>query len=77
MTAGKLRPRNHRDAGGGEGEVSDWLRERARFKAPEGWRTPRRIALFVRRQNSHQRPGVRRPSAAVRALLVLLLFLTG
>jgi hypothetical protein len=33
-------------------------------KAPEGWRTPRRFARFVRRQHSRQRLGLRRPSAA-------------
>jgi hypothetical protein len=35
-----------------------------RLKAPEGWRTPGRFALFVHRQNSRQRFGLRRPSAA-------------
>jgi hypothetical protein len=35
-----------------------------RLKAPEDWRTPGRFALFVHRQNSRQRFGLRRPSAA-------------
>jgi hypothetical protein len=33
-------------------------------KAPEDWRTPKRFALFMRRQNSRQRFGLRRTSAA-------------
>jgi len=35
-----------------------------RPKAPEGWRTPKRFALCLRRQNSRQRFGLRRSSAA-------------
>jgi len=36
-------------------------------KAPEGWRTPRRFALFKRCRTSRQRLGVRQSSAAFQA----------
>jgi hypothetical protein len=36
-----------------------------RLKAPEDWRTPGRFALSMCRRDARQRPGVRRPSAAL------------
>ncbi len=44
-------------------------------KAPEGWRSPRRFASFIGHLRARQHPGVRRPSAALWVVIVLMLSL--